>query len=109
MTSSLSSDSRYLHSEVDKDHIPQRLSQLVIDRAKKKWKYARCFDKMLPRENPSNADAVNFYTILLKVHEFSSNTISKCLLKNYKKLCLSCYLSYSKAKAGDIIKKFKIV
>ena len=58
---------------------------------------------MLPRENPSKADAVSFYTILLRVYEFMSNTITECLLKYYKKLCLSCNLSYSKAKAGGMI------
>ena len=56
--SSLSSNVRYLHSEVDKDLIPGTLSQLDTTWAIKKWIYARCFDKMLPRENPSKADAV---------------------------------------------------
>ena len=94
--SSLSSDARYSHSEVDKDLIPGTLSQLDITWAMKKWIHARCFDKMLPRENPSKADAVSFYTILLKVCEFRSNKIMECLLEYYN-------LSYSKAKAGDMI------
>ena len=86
--SSLSSNVRYLHSEVDKDLIPGTLSQLDTTWAIKKWIYARCFDKMLPRENPSKAGAVNFYTILLRVYEFTSNTITECLLNYYKKLHL---------------------
>ena len=100
--SSIFSNARYLHAEVDKDLIPGKLSQLDTDWVIKKWKYARCFDKMLPRENPSKADAVKFKTILLKVYEFMSK-ITECLLEYYKKLCLSCHLSYSKAKAGDMI------
>ena len=101
--SSLSSDARYSHQEVDKDLIPGKLSLLDTQWAKSKWKFARCFDKMFPRENPSNADAVSFYTILLRVHEFTSNTITECLLEYYKKLCLSSNLSYSKARTGDNI------
>ncbi len=82
--SSISSAARYFHPEVDKDLIPGKLSQLDMDWAIKKWKYARCFDKILPRKNPSNADAVSFYTILLKVYEFTSNTVTKCLLSTTK-------------------------
>ena len=63
---------------------------------------------MLPRENPSNADAVSFYTILLKVYKFTSNTITECLPEYYKKLCLSCNLSYSKAKTGDMINQIQV-
>ncbi len=47
--SSISSNARYLHPEVDKDLIPGKLSQLDMNWAIKKWKYARCFNKMLPR------------------------------------------------------------
>ena len=101
--SSLSSDARYSHQEVDKDLIPGKLSMLDTQWAKSKWKFARCFDKMLPRENPSEAEAVSFYTILLKVYEFTSNTINDCLLDYYKKLCLRCNLSYNRANCGDMI------
>lgn len=101
--SSISSDARYSHPEVDHDLIPGKLSQLDTDWAKKKWKFARCFDKMLPRENPSDEDAVSFYTILLKVYEFTSNRIADCLLEYYKKLCLRYNLSYNKAMVGDMI------
>ncbi len=94
--SSISSNARYLHPEIDKDLIPVKLSQLDMDWAIKKWKYARCFDKMLPRENPFNADVVSFYTVFLKVYEFMSNVITQCLLEYYIKLCLSCNLSSSK-------------
>ena len=82
--SSLSSNVRYSHSEVDKDLIPGTLSQLDTTWAIKKWKYARCSDKMLPRENPSKADAVSFYNILQRVYKFTSNTINECLLEYYK-------------------------
>ena len=58
---------------------------------------------MLPRENPSKADAVSFYTILLGVYEFMSNTITECLLEYYKKLCLRFNLSYSIATVGDMV------
>ncbi len=64
--SSISSDARYLHPEVDHDLIPGKLSQIDSDWVKK-WKFARCFDKMLPRENPSDEPVVSFHTILLKV------------------------------------------
>ena len=101
--SSLSSDARYSHQEVDKDLIPGKLSLLDTQWAKSKWKFARCFDKMLPRENPSEAEAVSFYTILLKVYEFTSNTITDCLLDYYKKLCLKYNLSYTRANCGDMI------
>ena len=101
--SSLSSDARYSHQEVDKDLIPGKLSTLDTQWAKSKWKFARCFDKMLPRENPSEAEAVSFYTILLKVYEFTSNTINDCLLDYYKKICLRCNLSYNRANCGDMI------
>ena len=84
--SSLSSDARYSHQEVDKDLIPGKLSLLDTQWAKSKWKFARCFDKMLPRENPSETEAVSFYTILLKVYEFTSNTITDCLLDYYKNM-----------------------
>ncbi len=94
---------RYLHSEVDKDLIPGTLSQLDTTWAIKKWKYARCCDKVLPRENPSKADAVSFYTILLRVNEFISSTITECLLEYYKKICLRFILSYSIATAGDMV------
>ena len=79
--SSISSNARYSYPEVDKDLIHGKLSQPDMDWAIKKWKYARCFEKMLPRENPSKADAVSFYTILLRVYEFTSNMITECLLK----------------------------
>ena len=101
--SSISSNARYSYPEVDKDLIPGTLSQLDMDWTINELKYARCFDKMLPRENPSNADAVSFYTILLKVYEFMFNTITECRLEYYKKLFLSCNLSYSKAQAGDML------
>ena len=101
--SSLSSDARYSHQEVDKDLIPGKLSLLDTQWAKSKWKFARCFDKMLPRENPSETEAVSFYTILLKVYEFTSNTINDCLLDYYKKLCLKYNLSYTRANCGDMI------
>ena len=79
--SSISSAARYFHPEVDKDLIPGKLSQLDTDWAIEKWRCVRGFVNMLSRENPSNADAVSFYTILLKVYEFMSNTISKCFLE----------------------------
>ena len=101
--SSLSSNARYSHSEVDKELIPGTLSQLDTTWAIKKWKYARCCDKMLPRENPSKADAVKLYTILLSVYQFTSNTITECLLEYYKKLCLRFNLSCNKATTGDMI------
>ena len=62
---------------------------------------------MLPKENPSEIDSVSFFTILLKVHEFTSNTISDCLLEYYKKLCLRFNLSYNRAKAGDMISQIQ--
>ena len=58
---------------------------------------------MLPRENPSEAEAVSFYTILLIVYEFTSNTIHDCLLDYYKKPCLRCNLSYNRVNCGDMI------
>jgi len=51
--SSISSDARYSHPEVDKDLIPRKRTLLNTDWTKRKWKYAWCFDKMLPKENPS--------------------------------------------------------
>lgn len=105
--SSISSDARYSHPEVDKDLIPGKITLLSTDWAKRKWKYARCFDKMLPKENPSEIDSVSFFTILLKVHEFTSNTISDCLLEYYKKLCLRFNLSYNRAKTGDMISQIQ--
>ena len=85
--SSISSNVRYSYPEVDKDLIPGTFSQLDMDGAIKKWKYARCFDKMLPKGNPSSADAVSFYAILLTVYKFTSNTITECLLE-YSKTCV---------------------
>ena len=105
--SSISSDARYSHPEVDHDLIPGKLSHLDTDWARKKWKFARCFDKMLPRENPSDEHVVSFYAILLKVYEFTSNMIADCLLEYYKKLCLRCNLSYNKAKVGDAINQIQ--
>jgi hypothetical protein len=105
--SSISSDARYSHPEVDHDLVPGRLSHLDTDWARKKWKFARCFDKMLPRENPSDEHVVSFYSILLKVYEFTSNSIADCLLEYYKKLCLRCNLSYNKAKVGDAINQIQ--
>ncbi len=58
---------------------------------------------MKPRENLSNADAVSFYTILLKVYKFMSNMITECLLKYYKRLCFRFNLSYSIATASDMV------
>jgi hypothetical protein len=72
--SSISSDAKYLYSEMDKHQVPGKLSLLDTDWAKRKWKYARCFDKMLPRENPSEVEAVHFYSILLKVYDFDKIT-----------------------------------
>lgn len=74
--SSFSSNARYSHPEVDNDLIPGKLSQVGTDWAKKTWKFARCFEKMFPRENPLEEDAISFYTILLKVYEFTSNMIA---------------------------------
>jgi len=105
--SSISSDARYSHPEVDHDLIPGKLSHLDTDWARKKWKFARCFDKMLPRENPSDEHVVSFYAILLKVYEFTSNMIADCLLEYYKKLCLRCNLSYNTAKVGDAINQIQ--
>jgi len=83
--SSLSSDMRYSHPEVDKDHITMKLALLDTERAKHKWNYAKCLYKILPRENPSETEAFSFYTILLKVYELTSKTITDCLLDCYKK------------------------
>ncbi len=49
------------------------------------------------------SEAVHFYTILLKVYEFTSNTLSECLLDNYKQLCLKCNLKYDRSISGDMI------
>jgi hypothetical protein len=86
--STLSSNVRYSNHEVDKYLIPWKLSLLDTEWAKVRWKYARCFDKMLPRENPSETEAVGFYNILLEVYAFTSNTITDCLLDYYKKNCV---------------------
>ena len=100
--SSISSDAKYLYPEVDKSLVPGKVSLLDIDWSKRQWKYARCFDKILPRENPSEAEAVHFY-ILVKVYEFTSNTLSDCLLDHYKQLCLKCNLKYDRSISGDMI------
>ena len=63
---------------------PLEVSLLDTQWEKSKWKFARCFVKMLPWESPSETEAVSFYTILLKVYEFTSNTITDCLLDCYK-------------------------
>ncbi len=81
--SSLSSDARYLHQEVDKDLIPRKLSLLDTQLANSKWKFARCFEKRLPRENPSETESVSFYTILLKVITFDMKLISQTVSKFY--------------------------
>jgi len=107
--SSISSDAKYLYPEVDNHLVPGKLSLLDTDWAKRQWKYARCFDKTLPRENPSEVEAVHFYSILLKVHEFTSSTLSDCLLEYYKQLCLKCNLSYNRSISGDVITQIQDV
>jgi hypothetical protein len=107
--SSISSDAKYLYPEVDKHLVPGKLSLLDTDWAKRQWKYARCFDKMLPRENPSEVEVVHFYSILLKVYDFTSSTLSDCLLEYYKQLCLKCNLSYNRSISGDVITQIQDV
>jgi hypothetical protein len=107
--SSIASDAKYLYPKVDKHLVPWKLSLLDTDWAKRQWKYARCFDKMLPRETPSEVEAVHFYSILLKVYAFTSSTLSDCLLEYYKQLCLDCNLSYNRSISGDVITQIQDV
>ena len=41
------------------------------------------------------------------MYEFTSNTISDCLLEYYRKLCLRFKMSYNSAKAGDMISQIQ--